>query len=165
MSGVTSSPVVTGRSVLAWLLASFLVVGAVNAVMVVLALQSFTGETEAKSYAAGLGFNQTLKDVAEQRRRGWDVAGDVKAAQSGQIAVRAVYHDQNGEPLDGLDVTAAFTRPTNAGSDFATSLVSQGGGLYTATATPPLPGQWRVRISARRGEQPPYLLDYIVVME
>lgn len=154
---------VTGRRVLFWLVLSFGVIVAVNLVMVVLSIETFTGETEPKSYANGLDFNHRLERVAAQHARGWNVTADVKPTGGQHVNISVRYLDRDGAPLHGLDVEAQFVRPTNEGIDFSAPLAEQGDGVYSATASLPLPGQWHVRLSAVERDQPPYLLDYTVI--
>jgi nitrogen fixation protein FixH len=155
---------VTGRTVLFWLLIAFGVITAVNVVLIVLALRTFTGETVPKSYATGLDFNRKLEAVAAQRERGWRVEGSVGAESKGLIEIRLKYHDTAGLPLSALDVTALISRPTAEGNDFEQSLTHQGEGVYTASASVLLPGQWHVRVRAREGAAEMYVLDYRVVV-
>jgi nitrogen fixation protein FixH len=150
----------TGRKVLIALLAAFGVITAVNLTMVTLALSSFTGETQAKSYAMGLDFNRTLASVAAQRARGWQVRGGLESEAPGIARLTASYRDADGRPLDYLGVTARFTRPTSEGHDFDVALKPRGEGLYAADVTLPLSGKWHVRLSADDGTGAPYLLDY-----
>lgn len=151
---------VTGRTVFAWLMAAFLIVATVNIAMIIFAVGSFSGETEGKSYAAGLNYNRTLADVARQQALGWRVSGGVSSAADGLTHVAITFVDAEGHPLTDLETEATFIRPTNAGQDFSIALASQGGGLYTGAANPQLPGRWHVRIVAKARGEPPFIVDF-----
>lgn len=150
----------SGGMVFRWLAAAFGLIVGVNAVMIFLALTSFSGETETKSYAAGLDYNQTLARVAAQKSLGWRVSGGVAPMDGGVIKVAVTLTDAAGKPIDGLDAVATFMRPTVEGADFTIALAGQGGGLYTATATPALPGRWHVRAAFVHGDAEPFIIDF-----
>lgn len=151
---------VTAGSVLAWLVASFLLVAAFNIAMIYFAVGTFTGETEPKSYAAGLDFNKTMERAKAQRRRAWTVGGGITASAANTLSLRLAYRDENSKPIDGLDVLATFRRATNEGQDFETKLNPQGDGAYAAEVTVPHGGQWLVQVVAQRPDEPPFVLDY-----
>lgn len=154
---------VTGRHVLIGMIAAFGVISAVNLALVVFALRTYTGEIEPKSYAVGLDFNNKLADVAAQRERGWVVDATFAAIAGSEMTVESHYADRDGSALRGLDVVAEFVRPTTEGYDFSLPLREQGDGRYGATATLPLPGQWKIRLVARDSGNKPYILDYTTV--
>ena len=156
---------VTGRKVLLWLIASFVLVGAVNGLMVYFAIRTFAGQTDSHPYAQGLNFNKSLQAIAAQRALGWRVDGKIADAGHGVVMLKVTFRDGAGRPLADLAVTAHFSRPTNAGQDFEAALAHQGGGLYTAEVSMPDSGQWQVRLSAERNGLSPYLLDYKVFVQ
>jgi nitrogen fixation protein FixH len=165
MTALAAAPrPVTGRTVLAWLLAAFGVITAVNMALIVFALRTFTGETQPKSYATGLDFNRTLEAVAAQRRLGWQVSGEVAPAGPGAIDIALTYRDDTGTPLTALNVAAEVSRPTTEGYDVGQALIHRGDGVYAGRLSVPLPGQWQVRVSARQGAAQLYVLDYRVVV-
>jgi nitrogen fixation protein FixH len=87
-----------------------------------------------------------------------DAAG---AVHRGELVITLL--DNAGEPLRGLDVTAALVRPTSAGFDTKLALEPQGFGEYRAEAALPLAGQWDVRVSARHGDDSFYATRRIIV--
>jgi nitrogen fixation protein FixH len=156
---------VTGRKVLLWLVASFMIVAAVNGLMVYFAISTFTGQTDSHPYAQGLTFNKTLLAIAAQRAVGWQVDGKVADRGRGVVSVTVTYRDREGRSLDDLAVVARFSRPTNDGQDFEATLAHQGAGLYTADVPMPAEGQWLVRLTAGQNGREPYLLDYRVIVQ
>jgi len=163
-STVSARPI-TGRRVLLYLLLAFGVVSAVNAILIVMSLNSFTGETQPKSYANGLDFNHTLKEVAAQRERGWKVNGELESPTTGVAVISIAFRDAQSLPLEGLDIVAYFRRPTNEGYDFEAPLKAQGEGRYKARVEMPLSGKWNLRLAAARGDATPFLLDYKLVVK
>jgi nitrogen fixation protein FixH len=155
---------VTGRRVLAWLLAAFGAIIVANLALIVFALNTFTGETQPKSYATGLDFNRTLDAVAAQHDLGWRVAGRVAPFGERQVKIDASYLDRDGRALGALTVVAEMSRPTVEGYDFEAPVAHQGGGQYMASVAVPLPGLWHVRLRAERADGEPYLLDYRVTV-
>lgn len=152
--------------------AGMLVVIAVNVVLVMYAIGTFPGLDTEDAYQKGIAYNETLAASRAQEARGWrvnvqfspkpamspDAAG---AVHRGELVVTLL--DNAGEPLRGLDVTAALVRPTNSGFDTKLALEPQGLGEYRAEAALPLPGQWDVRVSARHGEDSFFATRRIIV--
>ncbi len=138
-----------------WLfVGALLLVVAVNGVMIVLAVDSFTGLDTAHPYERGLEYNRTLAAARAQDEMGWQVTfavapdGDATGV-SFPVAVEARFLDRAGHALTGLAVQALLLRPTVEGHDVEVALVERGGGRYIATTAVPLPGQWDLRIVAR----------------
>jgi len=137
-----------------WLfVAAFLVVIAVNGVMVTLAVESFAGLETEHPYERGLAYNETLAAKRAQDALGWTVAFDAVPADMTEGMVRVVevtgaFQDRAGAPLTGLDVRAVLRRPAAAGHDQEIALAPRGPGRYSATAELPFPGQWELLIVA-----------------
>ncbi len=141
-----------------------LVVVVVNAVMITLAIGTFPGLDTEDAYRKGIAYNQTLAAAEAQAERGWQASLSVKpasgtATQMAAIAplsaeIDAGFVDRAGQPLGGLEVRAYLVRPTHdGGNDLVALLEERGGGRYVATVAVPLPGQWDVRLHARRGDE------------
>ncbi len=140
-----------------------LIVVAVNAVMAIVAVGTFSGLETTDHYRKGLAYQEALDATARQADRGWHVevdfqprpagsksVGEGSAQSGGDLAL--VFSDRDGVPLDRLEVEAQFTRPTQAGFDQTAVLDSEGGGRYRASISFPMPGQWDLRILARRDD-------------
>lgn len=138
-----------------WLfVGAFLIVIAVNGVMIVLAVDSFAGLDTAHPYERGLDYNQTLAAARAQEEMGWQVSveavpGGGAAAGSHPVALEVRFLDRDGRALTGLAVQALLVRPTVEGHDVEVALAERGGGRYVAKTELPLPGQWDLRIVAR----------------
>jgi nitrogen fixation protein FixH len=74
---------------------------------------------------------------------------DAGGGRRGDLTVS--FRDGGGGAVTGLAVEARMIRPTHEGYDTTAALGHRGGGVYGAGVTLPLPGQWTVRIHARRG--------------
>ena len=141
-----------------WLfVAAFVVVIAVNGVMIKLAIGSFSGLDTEHPYERGLGYNETLAAARAQEALGWQVAYDAVSAgdatPDGQpISVAARFLDRDGNALTGLAVRALLQRPAVEGHDVELPLVERGGGRYVAETALTLPGQWDLRIVAAAAE-------------
>lgn len=136
-----------------------LIVIAVNAVLVILAVSTFSGLETTDHYRKGLAYQDALDATARQAKRGWSVQVDFQprtagAASGGQSSgeLALVFADRNGAPLERLEVEAQLTRPTQSGFDQTVVLESEGGGRYRTSIVFPLPGQWNLRILAREDD-------------
>ena len=123
--------VVTGRKVLAWIIAFFGVVFVANGVFLWLALTSFSGIEATSAYKAGLGFEQERAAAAEQNDRGWQVSADI--ARSGTGAdIRIHARDKDGAPIRDVMFLATFKRPAQDREDHALALSQVEPGVYAA---------------------------------
>jgi len=148
----------TGRAVLAMLLAFFGVVAAVNAVFILLALQSFSGVSAEGAYQRGLAWNRELAAADAQRSRNWSV--QVEAVRAGDVVrLRVVVADAMDRPLDGLALRAALRRPASRGHDVAVELGAAGRGSYAAEAALPMRGQWDLRLEVERADGAAHVLE------
>jgi nitrogen fixation protein FixH len=140
-----------GGHVLAYLLGAFAVVLAVNIGFIVIAIKSFPGEEEEKSYAQGLAFNATLQDRQAQSALGWRaIAALEQTAQRGG-AVLITLTDGEGRPLSGARIEGALRRPTDAELDFPLAFAEVSAGIYTAKTHGLHEGQWELAVRATRG--------------
>jgi nitrogen fixation protein FixH len=162
---MTTPAPVTGRSVLAWLLGAFAAVTFANLTLIWFALESFTGETEPKSYLNGLDYNKTLEDVAAQRQRPIIARNTLTPTAAQTVKINSQYVDNKGQPMQGLTVHAEFSRPTHEGYDFTQTLSDYGNGAFGADVVTPLPGLWHVRLVAVPAGEAPYMLDYRVIVK
>jgi nitrogen fixation protein FixH len=133
-----------------WLfIGGFVLVLAVNAVMIALALSSFTGLTTTEPYTKGLRFNEELRQAEEQARLGWRIAGRFEPRGAARGTVELELAGRDGRPLAGAEVVAVFSRPVERGHDFTVALESLGGGRYAAPIAFPLAGVWDVHYRIR----------------
>jgi nitrogen fixation protein FixH len=127
------------------------VVVVVNGALAYFAVASSTGLVTGRAFAEGTAYNRVLDAGAAQDALGW--RGAVRfaavAAQRGELA--ALITDRDGLPLNGLAVTAHVVRPVEPLPEVTLALPETASGRYAGAAELSRPGQWEVRIAARRG--------------
>jgi nitrogen fixation protein FixH len=126
-------------------IAFFGVVTAVNAVMIWLALTTFTGLDRDEPYVRGVGYNDVLAEERRQAALGWTAE---VAASPDRLAVEVT--DRREQPLRGAVVYAQVTRPVNAALDFTTDLAAVEPGRYVAFVDWPAPGRWDVLVTVEQ---------------
>lgn len=136
-----------GGHVLAAMLAFFGVVIAINVGFVVVALRSFPGEDERRSYLQGLHYNDTLAERRVQQSAGWRAGAELRPSAGG-AELLVVMRARDGVPLNGLSVSGALERRTSAQLDRALAFTPRGAGLYAARLDGLQPGEWRLRARA-----------------
>jgi nitrogen fixation protein FixH len=117
-----------------------LLVVAVNGVLIVSALATFTGVTEGHAYDRGLAYNDVLAENARQAALGWQ--GDVRLAADGSLAVAVT--DRDGRPVPGT-LRGSLLRPLEKLS-LPLAFTPQGEGVFRAALAAPRPGQWEARL-------------------
>jgi nitrogen fixation protein FixH len=148
----------------------FLVVLAVNVVLMVFATSTFNGLETRHAWWEGNHYNAQIAAEDAQEALGWTVTfGSRSGPEAGPAAdgLPARFdldvHDRAGNPVDGLTVEAEVRRPTQEGYDRTVHLDPVGPGQYRTTVGLPLPGQWEVRLVASRGEDAYRLRERIVI--
>lgn len=126
--------------------AGFLVIIAVNAVLIVAATRTFSGLVVEKPYLKGIAYERTLEREAEQAKLGWLVT---TAFRQGEVALR--YLDAEGQPVASLAVTATVESPVGLEAPISLDLTYRGLGWYAAPVALPRAGQWDVVARAAGG--------------
>lgn len=134
----------------------FGVVLAVNLVFMFSAIHTFSGLSTEQAYDKGLKYNEEIEAAKQQQALGWSVTAEVNARARSEQAPHAAdivvtILDKDGKPVTGLDVKAAFVRPTSEGHDSGAMLSEQGAGRYVISPALSLGGQWEMTVSAHRG--------------
>lgn len=129
------------------------VVVAVNAVMITFAISTFSGISVEKPYERGVAYNRVLEAQARQDALGWTFGTTFQPA-GGQLDGRLVLtaHGPDGAPLDGLVLDARLVRPVEKTVPIELAFTAAGDGRYIARAELPMPGQWDLKLHARRGD-------------
>jgi nitrogen fixation protein FixH len=139
-----------------------LAVVAVNGVLGYFALESSTGLVTQHPFENGVEYNRVLEAAAAQDALGWqgriNLASD---AEAHRLAAQVI--DRAGRPLSGLSVIARLTRPIEPLPDVVVPLRETSSGVYLATTSLSRPGQWDVRIVARRDSAVFQFVQRIVV--
>jgi nitrogen fixation protein FixH len=139
----------TGRMVLIWLVGFFVVVGAVNAVMIAAAISTFAGLEHDSPYQAGLAFEQEIAAARTQQALHWQVQAKVARTDGGQTLVEISARDANGTPLPGLGATASLVHPTDRRLDHDLAMTQDGPGHFSGMTRMAV-GQWNVVIDLSR---------------
>lgn len=153
----------TGRHVLIGMIAFFAVIGAVNAVMIYLAINTMPGTQVKSAYEASQGFNRGLDAIAAQDKLGWQVDVATTGLHSG-APLNVHVRDRNGEAMAGLEVRVRVERPTDARLDRKLTLVETGGGRYSAALPELVAGQWTLIIEIFRGDTRRFVSERRIVL-
>lgn len=129
----------------------------VNGVMVWFALSTFTGTTVDRAYERGRLYNEVIAEAERQAKLGWRFSilweADASVPLFGRVVLVAA--DASAAPLNRLSVEAVVLRPLEAPDPLPLGFTQVGPGRYVAPLTLPRPGQWEVRLEARRGGEGP----------
>ena len=141
----------TGRRVLAMLVAFFGVVMVVNFFMMQAAISTFGGVDTKSSYEAGRLFEGEVAKAAAQSARDWRV--DAHLAASGNERVLSVdLSDAKGAPVTGVDVEATLAHPVDERKDVTVVLAETDAGVYRGQAIVPA-GVWELNLLVVNGGQ------------
>ncbi|WP_162914891.1 FixH family protein [Desertibaculum subflavum] len=128
--------------------AAFVVVIAVNGVLIAFATRTFSGLVVEKPYLKGLAYEATLRQEEAQAALGWSTTTAYRAANR-EIAVR--YLDKTGRALGDLQVVASIESPLRPESAVDVPLHYQGEGWYRAKVEFAHPGQREAAVTAAAG--------------
>jgi len=145
----------TGWHVLTMFLSLFGVMLAVNILFVVLALKTFSGETD-HAYINGLKFNETLAAHARQTELGWTMSLGLERPAGGGAVREARLADRAGRPLRGAVIQGTIGRPTDAKEDQSLSFTETTPGIYRAIIDQVRPGRWKFVASAKLDGAPEF---------
>lgn len=128
----------------------FGVIFAVNFFYIYISQKTWRGVVTKDSYHKGLNYNDTLKQVADQKNLGWQVNISYQPQGSGGHLVVGLLNEKS-LPIKDAKISASFKRPTQDGFDFAQEIPFQKG-AYQADIVFPLKGQWDAEINITKGE-------------
>jgi len=99
-------------------------------------------------------YNDYLREVEVQQRRGWQVRkGWLYRPVAGQPATFVVVvTDKAGAAVAGATVSGRFLRTSSSLDDFEFTMTEAAPGEYRAVLTMPLQGLWQLVLQIRRGE-------------
>ena len=116
MSEVPSSTLrtgVTGRQVLAGLVATFALIFAVNGVFAYFAISTWPGYAQNDAYERGLRYNEVLDEARRQKALGW--TSSVAMQADGRFRVRLT--DPNNVAVKVSSLSISFSRPLGDAKD------------------------------------------------
>ncbi len=153
-SETTAKKPLTGRHMLAILIAFFGVVLVVNMGLAFIANWSWTGLVVENSYVASQEYNGFIANERRQEKLGWDT-------RFGHDAIGLVFKvkDRAGAPVRGLKVVVTMGRPTHEGEDRVLILPETSPGVYNLDKTLPA-GLWEAKLIATGKDGSEWRRDY-----
>ena len=142
MSTRISERRLTGRKVLAMLIAFFGIVIGVNVTMTKLAIKTLPGTDVDSAYTASLGYEKEILAARDQSARNWKVDAHIERLAGGAALLQVEARDRDGRPVTGLKFQGRFERPTDKRADLAIALAEVGIGIYRGRLDAVAPGQW-----------------------
>ena len=142
MSTRISERRLTGRKVLAMLIAFFGIVIGVNVTMAKLAIKTLPGTDVDSAYTASLGYEKEILAARDQSARNWKVDAHIERLARGAALLQVEARDRDGRPVTGLKFQGRFERPTDKRADLAIALAEVGIGIYRGRLDAVAPGQW-----------------------
>jgi nitrogen fixation protein FixH len=155
---------ITGRTVLICFVGFFGIVATVNAIMIRAAVTTFAGTETASAYKAGLGYKNEEQAAAAQAKLGWQVAGRIARAPSGEAVLAVEVKDGSQIPIYGIAVTAHLAHPLNARLDRNVVLVRMADGNFSGS-TNATAGQWTLTLDVTRDGERVYRTKSRVVLK
>lgn len=143
--------------------AGFLLVVAVNGVLIWFAATSWTGLVTDRAYDRGLDYNRNLEAAAAMAALGWRAKLVAATRADGRHEFVLEARDGEGEPLNGLFVEGKLERPVHEGADRELVFAPVGRGLYRAVLDALPPGQWHAHLRLTRGAQRFVLSERLVL--
>ncbi|MBL0317984.1 MAG: FixH family protein [Alphaproteobacteria bacterium] len=126
----------------------FIIVVAVNSVMVTLAIRTSTGLVTDHPYEKGVAYNQVLNAIRHQKELGWKgvISYQSKIPQQGTLTFALT--DAQGTFLHAQKISLHISRPVKDGFDFDQTMLLSERSTYEANVTFPQPGLWEARVIA-----------------
>lgn len=143
--------VVTGKLVLGCLIAFFLVVAGINAIMIRVAVSTFGGVETESAYKAGLAFKAETGAAQAQDARHWNVNVGVDRQPDGAALTIAV-RDAKGQPIPNLTLQAHLSHPADRRRDIALTATEVSSGVFHTQAKS-VPGQWTLVVEFARNDE------------
>jgi nitrogen fixation protein FixH len=165
MDAAPSPRPLSGRAVLAWLVAFFGVVIGVNVVMMKLAIDTLPGTDVDSAYKASLAYNGEIHAAQDQAARRWSVTGQLERNPDGAAAVNVEARDASDVPLTGLVFSVRLSRPADKRADRVAALSERAPGLYRGHVADVGLGQWDLVIEADRGSERLFLSRNRVILK
>lgn len=162
---MTTIPKLTGRHVLAIIVAFFLTIIVANAIFITLAVKTFPGEQEKKSYLQGLAFNQKIAEREAQKELGWTAEIASASLRNGVADIDLLFVSATSAPIASLNVSGSLLRPAADGADHALVFEQVEPGRYRASASDVEPGAWRLEATATGGHGEKFALEKRLTLE
>ncbi|HZH12355.1 MAG TPA: FixH family protein [Microvirga sp.] len=142
-----SPRIVTGRTVLIYLVSFFGVIFAMNFFMIRVAISSFSGVETESSYKAGLTFKNDVAAAQAQNALDWAVEANIQHGNPRSILISA--RDAKAQAISGLAAEVRLAHPTDKRRDSIIAFVETSPGQFQSLT--PLPeGHWDLVIDLKR---------------
>ncbi|WP_395710514.1 FixH family protein [Reyranella sp.] len=123
-----------------WLfVGGFAVVIAVNAIMVCLAVGSFSGLYTPQPRQRSLHYNEVIARQGDRDALGWQLAASWRP-QDSRLEIAVV--DAHGRPLGNARLHAELVRPVEKRPPLVIDMIAVENGRYAATVDLPVRGNW-----------------------
>lgn len=139
---------INGRFVLLSMIGFFLAIFIANGILITLAVKSFPGEQEEKSYLQGIAYNRTLEARAQQAALGWTAALTDLRREGQKATIELTFKTASGTPLSSLALSGVLVRTVDDDHDRAIAFAPMGDGRYVAEVDGMTPGAWRLQATA-----------------
>ena len=153
-----------GWHVLSMLLGFFAVIVIANSFLITLAVRSFPGEQEKKSYLQGLAYNETLAARSRQESLGWTVRIVAASLHRETASVELTFADRKNVAIGGLELVGTLARPVTDAHDRALNVTALADGRYLLYADGVSPGIWRLAIAAHHVDGTVFEIDHRIVL-
>ncbi len=134
----------TGRRVLAMLIAFFGFIMVVNFFMMQAAISTFGGVDTKSSYEAGRMFEGEVAKAAAQNARDWQVTAQLTPSGTEQV-LSVDLTDAKGAPVTGVAVEATLAHPVDERNDVTVALAETDAGVFRGQAVVPA-GVWELQL-------------------
>jgi nitrogen fixation protein FixH len=138
---------VRGWHVLAFMLAFFAAVIAVNLTFAIYAVRTFPGEDVRRSYLQGLRYNDTLAQRRAQAVQGLRAGVLLRQDVNGAL-LEVTLTSPDVVSVNDATINGTLEWPTSSQFDRLLNFESVGGGRYVARIGDLAPGRWRLRARA-----------------
>jgi nitrogen fixation protein FixH len=116
--------------VLICLVAFFVVVAGVNAIMIRAAVSTFGGVETDSSYKAGLAFARDVTDAEAQEARHWQVQAQLVRLADGATRIELSVQDAARTPIGNVAATVRLAHPTDRRFDLLLAMDADGPGRF-----------------------------------
>ncbi len=124
---------------------------AANLVMMRIANNDPSFSVEPNYYQKAVLFDSTMAQTHRNNDLGWSVQALADSiVPTKPTRLRVLLRDEQAQPLLGATVEAAVLFNARANEVTRAALTDEGAGVYTATLPIQTPGEWEVRVSAKR---------------
>ncbi len=117
----------------------FIVIAAVNGIMLTLAIRGYGGLLDENPYEAGVGYQDEIDALQAFKDAGWK-------AHVESSPLRVTLRTGDGEPITGALIRFHALRPNDAAQDVNVQLREESPGVYVSGDTLK-PGTWLTRIA------------------